>query len=52
MEHKIVHTLARTFLQMNYAAVRFNYRGVGRSEGAFDNGQGEADDAEAVLHYA
>lgn len=52
MEHKIVHTLARTFLQMNYATIRFNYRGVGRSEGVFDEGRGETDDAEAVLNYA
>ena len=52
MEHKIVHTLARTFLQMNYATVRFNYRGVGKSEGEYDEGKGETDDAETVLNYA
>lgn len=52
MDHKIVHTLARTFLQMDYATVRFNYRGVGQSQGTFDNGEGEVDDAETVLNYA
>jgi uncharacterized protein len=52
MEHKIVHTIARSFLQMDYATVRFNYRGVGKSEGEFDQGIGETDDAHAVLEYA
>ena len=35
-----------------YVAVRFNYRGVGASEGTFDNGNGETDDALAVLAHA
>jgi alpha/beta superfamily hydrolase len=52
MDNKVVHTLARAFHSLSYAAVRFNYRGVGRSEGAFDRGHGETDDAFAALAHA
>ena len=52
LDNKVVHTLARTFFALSYVAVRFNYRGVGTSEGAFDQGRGEADDARAVLAHA
>jgi alpha/beta superfamily hydrolase len=52
MDNKVVHTLARAFHSLAYAAVRFNYRGVGRSEGAFDRGHGETDDAFAALAHA
>ena len=48
MEHKVVQTLARAFVQLGLRAVRFNYRGVGASEGARDEGRGEVDDALAV----
>ena len=49
MDNKVVQTLARACVQLGYRTVRFNFRGVGASEGAFDNGPGEIDDAEAVL---
>jgi alpha/beta superfamily hydrolase len=49
MEHKVVQTLARAFVQLGWRAVRFNYRGVGRSEGTWDNGRGEVEDALSVL---
>jgi uncharacterized protein len=52
LDNKVVHTLARTFHSLGYAAVRFNCRGVGRSEGAFDHGLGEVDDARAALAHA
>ena len=52
LDNKVVHTLAKTFFALSYAAVRFNYRGVGASEGAFDNGAGETDDALAALAHA
>lgn len=52
LDNKVVHTLARAFHSLSYAAVRFNYRGVGRSEGAFDRGHGETDDAYAALEHA
>jgi len=45
-------TLAKTFHALGYAAVRFNFRGVGRSAGAFDDGIGETEDALAALAHA
>jgi alpha/beta superfamily hydrolase len=52
MDNKVVTTLARTFNELGLAAVRFNFRGVGRSEGSFDEGRGETDDALAVARWA
>lgn len=49
MDNKVVQTLARAFVQMGYRAVRFNFRGVGGSAGAWDQGRGEIDDALAVI---
>ena len=51
MDNKVVVTIAKTFHQLGYATVRFNFRGVGRSAGTFDEGIGETDDAEAVLDF-
>ena len=50
MDNKVVQTLARAFIQLGYRALRFNFRGIGRSEGAWDEGRGEIDDALAVIH--
>ena len=44
MNNKVVQTLARAFVQTGWRAVRFNFRGVGASEGAYDEGRGEAAD--------
>lgn len=49
MDNKVVQTLARAFVQLGYRAVRFNFRGVGASGGHWDHGQGEVDDALAVV---
>ncbi|MBV8503334.1 MAG: alpha/beta fold hydrolase [Paucibacter sp.] len=49
MDNKVVQTLARAFLQLGYRTVRFNFRGVGQSQGGWDEGRGEIDDALAVL---
>ena len=49
MDNKVVQTLARAFVQLGYRAVRFNFRGVGGSGGAWDEGRGEIDDALAVV---
>jgi uncharacterized protein len=49
MDNKVVQTLARACVQMGWQAVRFNFRGVGGSGGAWDEGRGEIDDALAVL---
>ena len=52
LDNKVAQTLARTFFALGYASVRFNFRGVGASEGAFDDGIGETDDALAALAWA
>lgn len=44
MHNKVVSTLARTFQNLGLRTVRFNFRGVGKSEGTHDNGKGETDD--------
>ena len=49
MDHKVVQTLARAFLQLGYRTARFNFRGVGASQGVWDEGRGEVDDALAVI---
>jgi alpha/beta superfamily hydrolase len=49
MDNKVVQTLARALLQRGYTAVRFNFRGIGASEGSWDEGRGEIDDALAVV---
>lgn len=49
MDNKVAQTLARAFVQLGWRAVRFNFRGVGGSAGAWDAGQGEIDDALAVV---
>lgn len=51
-DNKVVQTIARAFLQMGYRTVRFNFRGVGASEGAHDEGRGESDDLLAVIAAA
>jgi alpha/beta superfamily hydrolase len=52
LDNKVVQTLAKTFAALGYAAVRFNFRGVGQSAGQFDDGIGETDDALAALAAA
>jgi uncharacterized protein len=49
MDNKVVQTLARALLQLGWHSVRFNFRGIGASEGAWDGGRGEVDDALAVI---
>ena len=51
LDNKVVQTLAKTFFAMGYVATRFNFRGVGQSAGAFDEGIGETEDALAVLRH-
>jgi uncharacterized protein len=52
LDNKVAQTLAKTFAALGYASVRFNFRGAGKSEGSFDEGIGETDDALATLAYA
>ena len=51
MENKVVTTLAKTFAEMGFVALRFNFRGVGASGGVYDHGNGEVEDAIAVARY-
>lgn len=44
MDNKVVQTVARAFVQSGWTAVRFNFRGVGASAGAYDEGRSEAQD--------
>ena len=52
MENKVVQTMARAFVQSGWTAVRFNFRGVGASQGQHDEGRGEVDDMLAVVSLA
>jgi alpha/beta superfamily hydrolase len=49
MDNKVVQTLARAFVQCGWTALRFNFRGVGASEGTHDEGRGEALDLQHVV---
>jgi alpha/beta superfamily hydrolase len=49
MDNKVVQTLARAFVQCGWTVARFNFRGVGASEGAHDAGTGEARDFLSVV---
>ncbi|MGZ8259400.1 MAG: alpha/beta hydrolase [Caldimonas sp.] len=49
LDNKVAQTIARACIDIGWASVRFNFRGVGASEGAWDEGRGEVDDALAVV---
>ena len=51
MDNKVAQTLARTFVALGYVAARFNFRGVGASEGVHDGGKGETDDMALMLAH-
>ena len=51
MTNKVVHTISKAFDLKGLKTVRFNFRGVGQSEGEFADGLGETDDLIAVLHW-
>lgn len=51
MDNKVAQTLARAFVALGYAAVRMNFRGVGKSAGEHDAGRGETDDMETLLAH-
>ena len=48
LDNKVVQTLARAFVTLGYEAWRPNFRGIGESEGSYDEGRGEVDDLLAV----
>lgn len=51
MQNKVAHTLARSFVKCGLRALRFNFRGIGKSEGDYDEARGELDDALAAFDY-
>src|SRR5438270_553116 len=50
LDNKVVQTLARALVELGYEAWRPNFRGIGQSEGRYDEGRGEVDDLAAVFH--
>ncbi|MDT3670509.1 MAG: CocE/NonD family hydrolase [Aromatoleum sp.] len=50
--NKITHTLARSFRELGYVAVRPNFRGVGKSEGGHEHGDAETEDMLSVISWA
>lgn len=52
MDNKVVTTLARMYNRLGATAVRFNFRGVGGSGGAHDQGRGEVEDLLVVARWA
>lgn len=52
MQNKVVHTLAKACLALGMPAIRFNFRGVGKSDGNFEHGLGEQQDCIAVANWA
>jgi len=51
LHNKVAHTLARAFVRLGFGALRFNFRGTEASEGVYDNGAGELDDALAAIDW-
>ena len=52
MTNKVIHTVARSFVSSGAVAIRFNFRGVGRSDGVHDGGVGETDDVIGLANWA
>lgn len=51
MNNKISYTMFQNFVERGFSTLRFNFRGVGRSQGIFDRGEGELSDAAAALDW-
>ena len=51
MNNNVVETVALAYQEKGYTTLRFNFRGVGQSEGSFDEGIGEQEDVRAALSY-
>lgn len=51
MNNKVVYTLFHAFVRQGFSVLRFNFRGVGRSQGSFDRGEGELSDAASALDW-
>jgi uncharacterized protein len=51
MHNKVIYALNQTFVRMGFSTLRFNFRGVGRSQGSFSRGEGELTDAASALDW-
>ncbi|MGD9339106.1 MAG: hypothetical protein PVF76_17405 [Syntrophobacterales bacterium] len=51
MHNNVVESLVRVYQRAGYSTLRFNFRGVGSSQGEYDGGQGELQDVRSALHY-
>ena len=51
MNNQVVYNLYYTFAERGFSVLRFNFRGVGRSQGSFDHGSGELSDAASALDW-
>jgi uncharacterized protein len=51
MNNRLVYALYQTFVRQGFSTLRFNFRGVGRSQGSFDRGEGELSDAASALDW-
>ena len=51
MDNKVVHTLIKAFAELGLSTLRFNFRGVGRSEGDYDKGKGESEDLHLIANW-
>ena len=51
MNNKVTYTLYHLFVKLGYSTLRFNFRGVGRSQGEYDRGEGELSDAASALDW-
>jgi alpha/beta superfamily hydrolase len=51
MDHKVVTTTCRAFLDLDISSIRFNFRGVGNSAGSYGNAMGEREDLQAVMEW-
>ncbi|OUW74258.1 MAG: alpha/beta hydrolase [Pelagibacteraceae bacterium TMED216] len=51
MKNKIVQLMFNSFVEKGFSVIKINFRGVGKSDGVFDNGQGELSDAAAALDW-
>jgi hypothetical protein len=51
MNNKVVYSLFHAFARQGFSVLRFNFRGVGRSQGVYDRGEGELSDAASALDW-
>ena len=51
MNNKVVYSIFQAFAERDFSTLRFNFRGVGRSQGTYDRGEGELSDAASALDW-